>query len=101
MIEKVSQDPISVKMLKVDGNDVMRILKIKPSPKIGQILNILLSKVIENPKENKKEILEKEIEKLGKLSTEDLQKLAKKAREKIEKIEQKRDEMTKRKYWIT
>jgi len=101
MIEKVSRDPISVKMLKVGGEDVMRILKIKPGPKVGQILNILLSEVIENPKKNEKEFLEKEIEKLGKLSDKDLKELAKKAREKIEKIEQKRDEMTKKKYWIT
>jgi len=101
MIEKVSRDPISVKMLKVGGEDVMRILKIKPGPKVGQILNILLSEVIENPKKNEKKFLEKEIEKLGKLSDKDLKELAKKAREKIEKIEQKRDEMTKKKYWIT
>ena len=101
MIEKVSRDPVSVKMLKVGGEDVMRILKIKPGPKVGQILNILLSEVIENPQKNKKEFLKKEIEKLGKLSDKDLKELAKKAREKIEKIEQKRDEMTKKKYWIT
>jgi poly(A) polymerase/tRNA nucleotidyltransferase (CCA-adding enzyme) len=50
MIEKVSRDPISVKMLKVDGNDVMEILKIKPGPKVGQILQILLEEVIEDPK---------------------------------------------------
>jgi len=101
MIEKVSQDPISVKMLKVDGNDVMEILKIKPGPKVGQILHILLEKVIEDPKKNEESFLKKEIEKLGKLPDEELLKLAKKAKEKIEEIEQKRDEMTKRKYWVT
>jgi poly(A) polymerase/tRNA nucleotidyltransferase (CCA-adding enzyme) len=101
MIEKVSRDPISVKMLKVDGNDVMEILKIKPGPKVGQILHILLEEVIEDPKKNEENFLKKEIERLGKLPDEKLKKLAKEAREKIEKIEQKRDEMTKRKYWVT
>jgi poly(A) polymerase/tRNA nucleotidyltransferase (CCA-adding enzyme) len=101
MIEKVSRDPISVKMLKVDGNDVMEILKIKPGPKVGQILYILLEEVIEDPKKNEKEFLKKEIERLGKLEDKELAKLAKKAKEKIEEIEQKRDEMTKRKYWVT
>jgi len=101
MIEKVSQDPISVKMLKVDGNDVMEILKIKPGPKVGQILQVLLEKVIEDPKKNEKEFLKKEIERLGKLKDKELEELAKKAKEKIEEIEQKRDEMTKRKYWVT
>jgi len=101
MIEKVSRDPISVKMLKVDGNDVMEILKIKPGPKVGQILHILLEEVIDDPKKNEKSFLKEEIKRLGKLSDEELKELAKKAKEKIEKIEQKRDEMTKRKYWVT
>jgi poly(A) polymerase/tRNA nucleotidyltransferase (CCA-adding enzyme) len=101
MIEKVSRDPISVKRLKVDGNDVMEILKIKPGPKVGQILQILLEEVIDDPKKNEENFLKKEIERLGKLPDEKLKKLAKKAREKIEKIEQKRDEMTKKKYWVT
>jgi poly(A) polymerase/tRNA nucleotidyltransferase (CCA-adding enzyme) len=101
MIEKVSRDPISVKMLKVNGNDVMEILKIKPGPKVGQILQILLEKVIEDPKKNEENFLKEEIKKLGKLPDEELKRLAKEAREKIEKIEQKRDEMTKRKYWVT
>jgi len=101
MIEKVSRDPISVKMLKVDGNDVMEILKIKPGPKVGQILQILLEEVIEDPEKNEENFLKKEIERLGRLPDEELKKLAKEAREKIEKIEQKRDEMTKRKYWVT
>jgi hypothetical protein len=101
LIEKVSRDPISVKMLKVNGEDVMRILKIKPGPKVGQVLDILLGYVLEDPKKNEKEFLEKEIEKLGKFSDEKLEKLAQKARKEREEIEQKRDEMTKRKYWVT
>lgn len=100
LIEKVSQDPISVKMLKVNGHDVMRILKILPGPKVGEILDILLGYVLEDPKKNEKEFLEKEIERLGKLSDETLIKLAQKARQERERLEMKRDEMTKRKYWV-
>jgi poly(A) polymerase/tRNA nucleotidyltransferase (CCA-adding enzyme) len=100
MFEKVSQDPISVKMLKVNGEDVMEILKIKPGPKVGQILDVLLGYVLEDPKKNEREFLLKEIEKLGKLSEKELENLAKKARKEREEIEQKRDEMTKKKYWI-
>jgi poly(A) polymerase/tRNA nucleotidyltransferase (CCA-adding enzyme) len=101
VIEKVSQDPISAKMLKINGNDVMNVLKIQPGPKVGQILNVLLSLVLDDPQKNERNFLLKEIENLGKLPEEKLEKLAKEAREKIEKIEQKRDEMTKRKYWVT
>ncbi len=101
IIEKVSQDPISVKMLKVNGNDVMRILNLPPGPKIGQVLDILLGYVLEEPKKNEREFLEKEIEKLGKFSEKELSTLAQKAKKEREKLEMKRDEMTKRKYWVT
>jgi len=101
VIEKVSQDPISVKRLKVNGNDVMKILEIQPGPKIGQILDILLDHVLEEPEKNNKEFLEKEIEGLGKLPKKELNSLAQKARKEREKIEIKRDEMTKKKYWVT
>ena len=101
MFEKVSRDPISVKMLKVNGNDVVEILKIRPGPEIGQVLDILLSEVLTEPKRNKKEYLKKKIKELGKLKPKQLQELAKKARGDLEKIEIKRDEMTKKKYWVT
>ena len=83
LVEKVAQDPISVKNLKVSGNDVMKILNIKPGPQIGQILDVLLGKVLEDPKKNKKEILEKEVKRLGKLSEKGLKELAQKARKEI------------------
>ena len=101
IIEKVSQDPISVKMLKVNGHDVMEILKIKPGPKIGQILDILLGYVLDAPKKNKKEFLKKEIKKLGEMSEKELISLAQRSRKEREKLETKRDEMTKQKYWVT
>ncbi len=101
LIEKVSQDPISVKMLKVRGDDVMKILNIQPGPKIGQILDILLGEVLEEPEKNKKEHLEKKIKEIRKLTDKKLQDLSKKAKESREKIETKRDEMTKKKYWVT
>jgi tRNA nucleotidyltransferase (CCA-adding enzyme) len=101
VIDKVSQDPISAKMLKVSGNNVMKILKIEPGPKVGQILDVLLSYVLEDPKKNKKEFLEKEIKKLGKFTDKELQNSGQSAKKEREKIKQKRDEMTKNKYWVT
>ena len=101
IIDKVSQDPISAKMLKVSGNDVMTILKIKPGPRIGQILDILLGFILDDPKNNKKEFLKKEVEQLGKLSEKELASLSKKAKAGREKLEVKKDEMTKKKYWVS
>jgi poly(A) polymerase/tRNA nucleotidyltransferase (CCA-adding enzyme) len=101
VIEKTSQDPISVKKLKVSGNEVMKMLGLKPGPKIGQVLDVLLGQVIESPKKNKKETLEKEIKKLGKLSEGELKELSQKARAERKAIETKKDKMTKNKYWVT
>jgi len=101
VVEKVCQDPISVKNLKVSGKDVMEILKEKPGPKIGQILDILLGCVLADPKKNKKEFLKKEIKKLGSLGDKELEKRAFGARKERDSIEIKKDQMTKKKYWVT
>jgi len=101
LIDKVSQDPISAKMLKVDGNSIIKILDIKPGPKIGQILDVLLGYVLDDPKKNSEEFLEKEVVKLGKISDKELQKLSEKSKEEKTEVETKKDEMTKQKYWVT
>lgn len=97
MVEKVSKDPISVKQLKINGNDLISELEIKPGPKIGAILDILLSEVIDDPKLNEKKELLKKAEILSK---EDTGSLRKKAKEKIEKEQKEEDEMRKKKYWV-
>jgi len=101
VMDKVSQDPLSPKMLKIDGNDVIKILKINPGPKIGWVLDILLAQVLEDPKKNKKEILNNEVKKLGDLSEKELKKLSDNSEKEIATVEQKKDEMTKEKYWVT
>lgn len=47
----------SVTDLKVNGNDVMEILNIKPGPQIGQILNKLFDEITEDPAKNEREYL--------------------------------------------
>ena len=101
LFEKVSQDAISPQKLKITGNDIMNILHIKPGPKIGRILTYLLSEALKDPDKNDKQYLKAEVERLGKMSENELDKVFKQAREEIEEIEIKRDEMTKKKYWVT
>ncbi|MBI4993974.1 HD domain-containing protein [Candidatus Wolfebacteria bacterium] len=100
MIEKVKRDPISPKMLKTNGEDVMKILKIEPSVKIGQILAILLDEVIENPNKNIKENLESRIKKLGELPDAELEKLSKSAKEKKDEFEGGVEEEIKKRYYV-
>lgn len=101
VIEKASKDPISAKMLKMNGTDLMKILDIEPGPKVGYILDVLLGIVLQDPVKNTKEFLEKEIKRLGKLSEKELINLAKDAKKEREKVETKQDKMTKEKYWVT
>ncbi|MCU0680357.1 MAG: CCA tRNA nucleotidyltransferase [Planctomycetes bacterium] len=90
MLEKVRHDPISVKMLKINGSDIMELLKISPSPKIGAILEVLLAEVIDDSELNTKEYLEKRSRELNEL---DLSQIRQKAQELIteKRIEEDRE----------
>ncbi|MEK9158266.1 MAG: HD domain-containing protein [Patescibacteria group bacterium] len=96
IIDKVSHDPISVKMLKVDGEDIMKTLASGPGPKVGLVLNSLLAEVLDDPTKNTKEYLMDRIRELDKLSPEDL----KKALEKIEKAQEEEEKERMKKYYV-
>ncbi|MCX6760178.1 MAG: HD domain-containing protein [Candidatus Nealsonbacteria bacterium] len=100
LIEKVSQDPISAKALEINGNDIIKLLNIKPGKKIGWILEILLADILGNPKGNKKELLFERAKELGRLSDKELSEKSKKAQSEISQVETKKDKMTKDKYWV-
>lgn len=97
MIDKLSHDAVSVKMLKVNGNDLIADLKFTPGPKIGAILDVMLSEVIEDASKNEKEIL---LARAKELDREDLQKLREMAKQKIEEKKEEDDEEIKKKYWV-
>lgn len=99
-VEKVLHEPVSLKQLKVGGNDVMETLKIEPGPKVGMILNALFEEVLDDPKKNKREYLVKRMKELGKLSDEELRQIAKKAESKYEALLEAEEEAIKRKYFV-
>jgi len=96
LIEKVSKDPISPKMLKVNGNDIIKTLNVPAGPKIGAILKVLLSEIIEDPKRNTKKYLEKRMKELYELSPEEIRKSEKIIQEKKEEEDLK----DKKKFWV-
>jgi len=101
LFEKVSKDPISAKMLALKGDEIMKILKIKPGPKVGHILTYLLSLVLSDPKNNNKEFLTEKAKEVGKLGEKELEKLAKNAKQDVDNVIIKKDKMTKQKYWVS
>ncbi len=54
---EVQKQPFSVKDLKIDGNDVMKILNIKPGRKVGETLAKIFAEVEKDPKLNEREVL--------------------------------------------
>ena len=95
MMEKVQNDPISVKMLKINGDDLRTDLQLEPSPKMGAILDVLLSEVLEDPERNTKEYL---LERASKLQDFNLEELRFQAKELIEEKREEEDKNIKRKY---
>lgn len=100
MVEQVKQDPILPKMMVIKGDEVMKELKIEPGPKVGWVLNILLDKVLDDPKLNDKEKLMDWVKKLGALSDNELQKMSDESKEKIEQVQQRIDEEIKKRYFV-
>lgn len=52
-----AKDALSVRELKVDGKDVMRELGIAPSRRVGEVLESLLERVVEEPSKNDRDTL--------------------------------------------
>ncbi len=100
MIEEVLRDPISVGQLAIDGNYLMEVLHVKPSPRMGWILNALLEEVLEDPTKNTKEILSSLVEELNKLDDKELKKLGEKGKEKKEELEEKEIEKLHKKHGV-
>lgn len=97
MMDKVRHDPVSVKMLALKGDDLMQLLGIGPGPKIGAILDVLLSEVIEDPALNDKALLEKRSRELERL---DLEELRSKAKEVIAEKRTAEDEEMKKDFYV-
>jgi len=55
--EFAAQHALSTRDLAVDGKDVLRELEIKPSRRVGEVLEMLLEKVVDDPSLNERETL--------------------------------------------
>jgi tRNA nucleotidyltransferase (CCA-adding enzyme) len=87
MVEEALRDPISVGMLKTDGNRIMTTFHVEPGPKIGYILNALLEEVLEDPKRNTETYLDEKTAQLLTMSDADLKALGESGKKKREEAE--------------
>ena len=63
--EQLAPAPFSIKDLAIDGNDIMKELNIKPSKKIGELLQKLFEEVDEDLEKNNREYLLKKVRELN------------------------------------
>lgn len=89
MIEEAMRAPVSVSMLKINGNRIIEITKTPPGPKIGYILHALLEEVLDDPNLNTPEYLEKKSLELISLDEERLKTLGESGKESKEAEEEK------------
>jgi poly(A) polymerase/tRNA nucleotidyltransferase (CCA-adding enzyme) len=76
MVDEALRDPISVKMLKVNGDRLMELSGEKPGKKLGFVLHALLEEALENPGKNTVEYMEHRALELMELPEDELQSLA-------------------------
>ena len=100
MIEEAMRDPVSVKMLSINGDEIMSLTGLKPGVKIGFILNILLEDVLDDSKLNNKEYLNKKVVELSKMSEEELKKIAKSAKQKSANLEELKIREIRKRYFV-
>ncbi|MCK5510764.1 CCA tRNA nucleotidyltransferase [Candidatus Parcubacteria bacterium] len=97
MFERVQNDPVSVKCLKIDGDYLIKKMGITPGPKMGALLDVLLSEVIEDPKLNNLKYL---VARTVELKDNNLEELALRAKDKIEIKKNQDDKKMKKGYYV-
>jgi len=100
MVEEARRDPVSVSMLGIDGEELMKLTSEKPGPRIGWILHALLEEVLDDPKKNTRDALEKRARELSKLSDEKLRELGEAGKAKRERYEEDAVKLIRAKYWV-
>lgn len=101
MVEEALRDPISVKMLAVDGQKLMETLHVQPGPEIGYMLHALLEEVLDDPKKNTEEHLVTRATELSKLDLGELKELGDAGRKRIEEEEAEAVDQLRKKHHVS
>ena len=88
MVEEALRHPISVGQLKINGEFMIKELKIQPGPRMGWILSALLEEVLDDPTKNTVEHLSELAKSLNALPDGALKALGDRGKEKKEELEE-------------
>ena len=100
MIEEALRDPISVAQLKINGEDLIKDVGIKPGPRMGWILNAILEEVLDDPSKNNKGHLLELVKTLNILDDDALRTLGERGKEKKDKLEEEEVEKLHEKHGV-
>ncbi len=100
MIEEAMRAPVSVGMLKINGETIIKTTGITPGPKIGWILHALLEEVLDDPTKNTEEYMQKRVKELAELSENELKILGEAGKEKKEEKEAKEIGEIRKRHWV-
>jgi len=100
MIDKVRRDPISPKMLEINGTKLMEHLRIASGPRVGMILGIILEEVLDDPKKNEESILLQRAQELNNLDENKLKEMAMQAKTIKQEFEEEAEKKIKQKHKV-
>lgn len=100
MIEEAMRAPVSVGMLKIDGQQIMDVSGETPGPRLGYILHALLEEVLDDPTLNTSEFLMKRSRELSQLPNDELQKLGEQGKTKKDTAEEEELSEIRKKYGV-
>jgi tRNA nucleotidyltransferase (CCA-adding enzyme) len=100
MIEEVLHDPISVGQLAIDGEYMMKVLGVLPSPRMGWILSALLEEVLDDPTKNTESHLSELVKSLNMLEDSPLKILGERGKIKKERLEEEEVEKLHKKHGV-
>lgn len=87
MVDQARRDPVSVKMLCINGDRIMEITGEKPGKKLGYLLHALLEEVLVDPGKNTAQYLEQRVGELVDKPVDELQTLAEAGKDRVEEEE--------------
>ncbi len=82
MVDQALRDPISVKLLKINGDRIMELSEEPPSKRLGFVLHALLEEALEDASKNTVDYMEKRALELLKLPDSELETLAEAGKKK-------------------
>ena len=88
MMEEAMRSPVSVRDLKINGDQIMAMFHVKPGKKIGWILHACMAETLHKPENNNFEYLVKHVSQLVEMSDQELETLYSQGKKAIDQAEE-------------